>query len=98
MEVASMLKSKDALVPFRHFNFGNKWSLTAMEKATGLPPLQAGFMPNSPMPMLDARNWLLLATVLTSGGGMTTGNQEYLSQGYLTDYESARIFIHTYIH
>jgi hypothetical protein len=59
MEVASMLKSKDAMVPFRNFNFGNKWSLTTMEKATALP-LQAGFMPNSPMPMLDVSNWLLL--------------------------------------
>jgi hypothetical protein len=48
-------KSKDALGPFRNFNFGNKWSLTAMEKATALP-LQAGFMPNSPMPMLDVSN------------------------------------------
>jgi hypothetical protein len=53
MDVASMLKSKDALVPFRNFILGNKWSLTAMEKATALP-LRAGFMPNSPMPMLDA--------------------------------------------
>jgi hypothetical protein len=61
MEVAFMLKSKDALVPFRNFNFANKWSLTAMEKATALP-LHAGFMPNSPMPMLDASNWLLLTT------------------------------------
>jgi hypothetical protein len=68
MEVASMLKSKDALVPFRNFNFGKKWSLTAMEKATALP-LQAGCIPNSPMSMLDASNWLLLATVSATGGG-----------------------------
>jgi hypothetical protein len=67
MEVASMLKSKAALVPFRNFNFGNKWSLTAMEKATALP-LCAGFMPNSPMPMLDVSDWLLLTTVSTTGG------------------------------
>ena len=55
-------------VPFRNFNFGNNWSLTAMEKAMALP-LRAGFMPNLPMPMLDVSNWLLLTTVLTTGGG-----------------------------
>jgi hypothetical protein len=53
---------------FRNFNFGNKWSLTAMEKATALP-LRAGFMLNSPMPMLDVSDWLLLMTVSTTGGG-----------------------------
>jgi hypothetical protein len=66
MEVASMLKSKDALVPFKNFNFGNKWSLTAMEKAMALP-LHAGFTPNSAMPILDVSNWLLLTTVSTTG-------------------------------
>jgi hypothetical protein len=68
MDVASMLKSKDAFVPLRNFSFGNKWSLTAMEKAMALP-LRAWFMPNSPMPMLDVRDWLLLTTVLTTVGG-----------------------------
>jgi hypothetical protein len=39
-----------------------------MEKATALP-LRAWFILNSPMPMLDVRDWLLLTTVLTTGGG-----------------------------
>jgi hypothetical protein len=38
-----------------------------MEKATALP-LRDGFMPNSPMPMLDVSDWLLLTTVSTTGG------------------------------
>ena len=45
-------------------------SLTAMEKAAAFP-LRAGFMPNSPMPMLDVCDWLLLMTVSsTTCGGM----------------------------
>ena len=63
-----MLKSKDALVPLRNFSFGNKWSFTAMEKATALP-LHAWFIPNSPMPMLDISDLLLLTTASTSCGG-----------------------------
>jgi hypothetical protein len=68
MDVASMLNSKDAFVPFRNFSFGNRWSLLAIKKVAALP-LQAGFMPNSPMPMLDVCDWLLLTTVSTTGGG-----------------------------
>jgi hypothetical protein len=68
MDVASMLKSKGAsFVPFRNFSFENKWSFTAT-KTTALP-LGAGFMLNSPMPMLDVSDWLLLMTVSTTGGG-----------------------------
>jgi hypothetical protein len=69
MDVASMLKSKDTLVPFRNLIFGKRWSFTAMEKATALP-LRDGFMPNSPMPMLDVSDWLLLTTVSTTGSGI----------------------------
>jgi hypothetical protein len=39
-----------------------------MEKAVAFP-LLAGFMPNSPLPMLDVCDWLLLMTVSTTGGG-----------------------------
>jgi hypothetical protein len=39
-----------------------------MEKVAAFP-LQAGFMPNSPMPMLDVCDWLLRMTVSTTGGG-----------------------------
>jgi len=39
-----------------------------MEKAAAFP-LHAGFMPNSPMPMLDVCDWLLLMTVSTICGG-----------------------------
>ena len=70
MDVVSMLKSKDAFVPCRNLSFGNRLSLTAMEKAAAFP-LRAGFMPNSPMPMLDVCDWLLLTTVSTTTcGGM----------------------------
>jgi hypothetical protein len=31
--------------------------------------VQEMFMPNSPMPMLDVRDWPLLMTVSTTGGG-----------------------------
>jgi hypothetical protein len=68
MDVVSMLKSKDAFVPCRNLSFGNRLSLTAMEKAAAFP-LHAGFMPNSPMPMLDVWDWLLLMTVSTICGG-----------------------------
>ena len=68
MEVVSMLKSKDAFVPCRNLSLGNRLSLTAMEKAAAFP-LWAGFMPNSPMPMLDVCDWLLLPTISTTGGG-----------------------------
>ena len=67
MDVVSMLKSNDAFVPCRNLSFGNRLSLTAMEKAAAFP-LHAGFMPNSPMPMLDACDWLLLMTVSTTSG------------------------------
>jgi hypothetical protein len=70
MDVVSMLKSKDAFVPCRNLSFGNRLSLIAMEKAAAFP-LRAGFMPNSPMPMLDVCDWLLLLTVSTTGGGRT---------------------------
>jgi hypothetical protein len=40
-----------------------------MEKAAAFP-LRDGFMPNSPMPMLDVCDWLLLLTaVSTTVGG-----------------------------
>jgi hypothetical protein len=68
MDVVSMLKSNDAFVPCRNLSFGNRLSLTAMEKAAAFP-LRAGFIPNSPMPMLDVCDWLLLTTVSTTGGG-----------------------------
>jgi hypothetical protein len=69
MDVSSMLKSKHALVPCRNFIFGKRLSLTAMEK-TAVLPLRAGFMPKSPMPMLDVcEGVLLLMTATTTGGG-----------------------------
>jgi hypothetical protein len=68
MDVVSMLKSKDALVPCRNLSFGKRLSLIAMEKAAAFPQ-RAGFMPNSPMPMLDVCDSLLLTTVSTTGGG-----------------------------
>ena len=69
MDVVSMLKSRDAFVPCRNLSFGNRLSLTAVQKAFAFP-LQAGFMPNSPMPMLDICDWLPLTTVSTTCGGM----------------------------
>jgi hypothetical protein len=69
MDVVSMLYSKDVFVPCRNLSFGNRLSLTAMEKAGAAFTLWAGFMPNSPMPMLDVCDWLLLMTVSTTGGG-----------------------------
>jgi hypothetical protein len=39
-----------------------------MEKAAAFP-LQAVFMPNSPMPMLEVSDWLLLTTLSTIDGG-----------------------------
>src|SRR5512136_1991772 len=68
MDVVSMLKFKDAFVPCRNLSLGNRLSLTAMEKAAAFP-LCAGFMPNSPMPMLDVCDLLLLMTVSTICGG-----------------------------
>jgi len=68
MDVVPMLKSKEAFVPCRNLSFGKRLSLTAMEKAAAFP-LRAGFIPNSPMPMLDVCDWLLLLTVSTIGGG-----------------------------
>jgi hypothetical protein len=41
-----------------------------MEKAA-VSPFWVGFMPNSPMPMLDACDWPLLTTVSTIRGGCT---------------------------
>jgi hypothetical protein len=64
-----MLKSKDTFVPCKNLSFGNRLSLIAMEKAAALP-LRAGFMPNSPMPMLDVSELLLLMAVSTSAGSL----------------------------
>jgi hypothetical protein len=66
--VVSILKSKDAFVPCRNFILGKRLSFTAMEKAAACP-LRAAFMPNSPMPMLEVSDWLLLTTVSTIAGG-----------------------------
>jgi hypothetical protein len=41
---------------------------------------------------------LVSSPMITSWWGVTTGNLEYLSPGYLTDSESALIFMHTYIY
>ena len=66
-----MLKSKDAFVPCRNKRLvGNRLSLTAMEKVAAFS-LCAGFMPNSPMPMLDVCDCPLLTTVSTTVGGFT---------------------------
>jgi len=65
-----MLKSNEALVPCRNLSFGNRLLLIAMEKAAAVP-LRLGLMPNSPMPMLDVCDALLLMTVSTTGGGST---------------------------
>ena len=68
-DLVSMLKSKDTFVPCKNLSFGNKLSLIAMEKAAALP-LRAGFMPNSPIPMLDVSELLLLMAVSTSAGSL----------------------------
>ena len=73
MDVVSMFKSKDALVPCRNLSLRNRFSLTATEKAAAFP-FWAGFMPNSPMPMLDACDWPLLTTVSTIRGGCTVSS------------------------
>jgi hypothetical protein len=55
--------------------------LSQPQKTTALP-LGAGFMLNSPMPMLDVSDWLLLMTVSTTGGGRIMVIVFFLEPGY----------------
>ena len=63
-----MLKSNDASGPCRNFTCLKSTILTAQEKFAACPCF-AAFMPNSPMPMLDVCDWLLLISVFTTFGG-----------------------------
>jgi hypothetical protein len=49
-------------------------------------------------PLNDLMTNLVSSPMITSWWGMTTENPEYLSPGYLTDYEAALIFVRTYIY